>query len=142
MPYSYCEHVSDIGIRAEGPDLKSAFSEGVSAMLNVMFDASTIGEGEVREILAEAPEIETLFVEVLNEVLSIQGLDELAFKRIETFEIERTAGGFRYSGIAFGEKFDRARHGARTEVKGATYSGLKYNHGANGTHALECILDV
>lgn len=142
MPYSYCEHVSDIGIRAEGPDLESAFNEGVSAMLNVMFDTSAIGEVEVREILAEAPEVETLFVEVLNEVLSIQGLDELAFKRIETFEIGRSAEGFRYSGVAFGEKFDRARHGARTEVKGATYSGLRYNHGAGGTFALECILDV
>ncbi len=142
MPYSYHEHISDIGIRAEAPDLKSAFDEGVSAMLNVMFDLSTIAENEAHEIRAEAPEIETLFVEVLNEVLSIQGLRELAFKRVETTAIEETDEGYRYSGKAFGEKFDKNKHEARTEVKGATYSGLRYNGGAGGTHELECILDV
>ncbi|MBI5642749.1 MAG: archease [Deltaproteobacteria bacterium] len=142
MPYSYSEHISDIGIKASGPDLKSAFEEGVAAMLDIMFELDTIDEREGFVISAEAGDIETLFVEVLNEVLSVQGLNELALKRTKADEIRREENRYLFRGTAFGEKFDREKHGVKTEVKGATYSGLRYNGGRGGVFELECILDV
>lgn len=141
MVYSYTEHVSDIGIVASAPTLEAAFEEGVKAALDVMFELPTVNETLGVEITASAPEIDLLFVEVLNEVLSIQGRDELALKRLETGEIRKAGGEYLFKGTAFGERLDLRRHGVKTEVKGATYSGLSYAV-EKGGHTLRCVLDV
>ncbi|MFQ5441294.1 MAG: archease [Thermodesulfobacteriota bacterium] len=142
MTYTFFEHISDIGIKAESPTLEGALEDGAAAMLEVMFELDTIVEVEKRAIKAEAGEIETLFVEVLNEILSIQCRDGLALKRLKTVELKKTPSGFSFKGEAFGEPIDLKRHVVKTEVKGATYSALKYVRGEGGTHTLQCILDV
>jgi len=142
MGYAYTEHISDIGIEASGDTLEAAFEAGVEATLNIMFDLDTIEEGERVPVIAEAPAIELLFVEVLNEALSVQGLNGLALRRVSESRIREKEGGFTFSAIAYGERFDPARHGVKTEVKGATYSGLRYNNGEGGVHLLSCVLDV
>lgn len=142
MPYAYTEHISDIGIEASGNSVEAAFEAGAEAALNIMFDLDTIEESERVAVTAEAPDIALLFVEVLNEVISLQGLGELALKRVGNAGISETDVGFAFSGTAYGERFDPARHGVKTEVKGATYSGLSYNNGEGGVHTLRCLLDV
>ncbi len=142
MPYSYFEHISDVGLRASARTLERAFEEGAAAMLAVIFDLDTVDEVTSVSITARARVVELLFVEVLNELLSIQGRDELALKRLETIEIKRTGDGFVYRGTAHGEALDRERHGLKTEVKGATYSELYYNGGEGGEHVLKCVIDV
>ena len=142
MPYRYFEHISDIGIEASAPTLEGAFEAGAEAMLSVMFDLATIGRTTRVGISAAAPEVDLLFVETLNEVLSIQGRDELALKTLTGVKITRGDKGYALIGTAVGEGMDLTRHGVRTEVKGATYSGLSYNGGAGGAHVLRCVLDV
>lgn len=93
MPYSYYEHVSDIGIRAEGSTLEEAFACGVEAALGVMFDLDTIDDVTAVEANATAPEVDLLFVEAINEVLSLMARDELAGKGIRDVKIERDGGG-------------------------------------------------
>ncbi len=141
MPYSYFEHISDVGLRASGTTLEDAFEAGAEGMLAIIFDLDTIDELASVEITARAPEVELLFVEVLNEVVSIQSRDELALKRLETTELSRGPDGFIYRGTAHGEGF-ADKHVVKTEVKGATYSGLYYNNGEKGEHILKCVLDV
>jgi SHS2 domain-containing protein len=142
MPFKFFEHISDIGIEATAPTLEGAFIDGVEAMLSVMFDLETVGEEASVEIAAEAPEVELLFIETLNEVLSVQGRDELALKRLTGVEIRKIDKGFQLTGTARGEGMDLEKHGVKTEVKGATYSGLFYNNGEGGVHILKCVLDV
>ncbi|TAN64364.1 archease [bacterium] len=141
MPYSYIEHTADIGIRAVGKTLEEAFEAGAEAMLSIMFELKTINEAKSVKITATAPEIDLLFVEVLNEILSIQGRDMLALIRLERVKIKKTASGFAFTGYALGEPLDLKKHEVKTEVKGATYSGLRYSLSDSG-HQLECILDV
>ncbi|MBI5886543.1 MAG: archease [Deltaproteobacteria bacterium] len=142
MSYTYFEHVSDVCLRAEGTTLAGAIESGAEAMFNVSFDLETITERETVAIRAEARTPELLFVEVLNECLSLQAIGELALKRLLTQEIKKLDKGLSYTGVAYGEAFDRDKHTVRTEVKGATYSGLTYNNGKGGTHVLTCVLDV
>lgn len=141
MPYSYIEHTSDIGIRATEKTLEQTFEAGAEAMLSIMFELGTIGEALNVEITASAPDIGLLFVETLNEVLSMQGRDCLALKRLKCKAIKKTAKGYSFIGRAFGEPLDLKKHEVKTEVKGATYSGLRYVH-SEASHTLECILDV
>ncbi|MBI5970987.1 MAG: archease [Deltaproteobacteria bacterium] len=142
MPYAYREHIADMGIEASAGTLAGAFEAGVEAMLNLMFDLSTIEESLSFPVAATGRDIELLFVEVLNETLSIQGLRGLALKRIKVDSIKTDDDRVALSGIVYGEKFDRQKHVVKTEVKGATYSGLFYNSGEGGTHVLRCVLDV
>lgn len=111
-------------------------------MLNCMFGLETIEEKNSVEIIAEAGEVDLLFVEVLNEVLSIQGRDGLALKRLEAGKISSADGRLTFKGSAFGESFAPEKHAVKTEVKAATYSGLKYSRGEEDGHILECVLDV
>jgi SHS2 domain-containing protein len=143
MPYSYTEHISDIGIRAEGTSLEEAFEAGARAALAVMFVTETVGSGATVEITASAPEIDLLFVEVINEVISIIGRDELAAHKVRDSKIEELPeGGFSFIGTVVGERFDADAHEVLTEVKAATYSGLRYRIGDHGEHILECVLDI
>lgn len=135
------EHISDVYVRADGSTLAEAIESGAEAMFNVSFDLNTITERESAVIKAHGPSPDLLFVEVLNECLSIQGVSELALRRLKTDEITQTEGGFVYVGTVYGEVFDRSKHSAKTEVKAATYSKLTYTN-ENSRHVLTCVLDV
>ncbi|MFZ3072535.1 MAG: archease [Thermodesulfobacteriota bacterium] len=141
MPYSYMEHVSDVGVRAEGKTLEEAMDCGAEAVLNVMFSLETIERVISITFGADAPDLAALFVEVLNETLSIQDRHCLAFKGLRTQEIKKTGAGYVFIGAAFGEPFDREKHEVKTDVKAATYSGLKY-YEKDGLHVFECVIDV
>ncbi|MBI5233775.1 MAG: archease [Deltaproteobacteria bacterium] len=141
MPYTYLEHTADIGIRAEGRTLREAVEAGAEAVFNVMFDCETIKETSKAEISANAGTAETLFVETINELLSIQDRDSLALKRFVVEEIIMSGPELRLKGIAYGEPFDSTRHMTKTEVKAATYAGLSYRC-VDNEHVLECVLDV
>ena len=141
MPYSYMEHISDVGIRAEGKTLEEAFESGAEAALNVMFDLETIEHTIKITFGADAPDLAALFVEVLNETLSIQDRHSLAVKSLKVDEIKKTAAGHIFIGTLYGEPFDREKHEVKTDVKAATYSGLKY-YEKDGLHVFECVVDV
>jgi SHS2 domain-containing protein len=142
MPYSYIEHLADIGIHAEGSTIEEAFESGAEAMLNVMFDLSTVNVTENITFGVDGPDLPLLFVEVLNETLSIQDRHGLAFKRLTAGEIKKMDNVCRFIGTAYGEPLDLEKHTVKTEVKAATYSGLSYKKVDEGKHVLECILDV
>lgn len=142
MPYAYLDHEADIGIRATGSTLEEAFEQGAKAMLNVMWDISKVEERENVQIECEAMDIPELFVEALNEMLSKQGIEELALARLRVDEIKKQPDGrYKLKGAAFGETLNLDKHTVKTEVKAATYAGLRYE-GKEGKHIVQCILDV
>ncbi len=141
MGYSYLEHVSDIGFSAYGESMEDAFKSGAEALLNIVFDLDTIGTDRAVPIEASAPEPELLFVECLNELVSILDRDGLAVKGIRDVRIIEGAGGFSMSAVAYGESFRADIHTVKCEVKGATYSGLSYEV-RDGLHVFTCVVDV
>lgn len=142
MPYAYLDHEADVGIRATGSTLEEAFEQGAKAMLNVMWDISKVEEMEAVPIECEAWDVPELFVEALNEMLSKQGIEELAFARLSMHEIKKQADGrYKLKGTAFGEPLNLDKHTVKTEVKAATYAGLKYEE-KNNQHMIQCVIDV
>ena len=141
MPYTYLDHEADVGIRAIGSTLEEAFEEGAKAMLNVMWDISTIEERQNVSIGSEARDIPELFVEALNEILFKQDVEGLALARFQVNGISMMNGRYRLTGIAYGEPRNFEKHTVKTEVKAATYAGLKYEN-KEGKHILQCVVDV
>ncbi len=141
MPYSYLEHAADVGIMATGAALEEAFESGAEALLNIMYDIETIECTREVPVTGEAENIPMLFVEVLNEILSLQDIEGIAFKKLMAEEIGEHDGLYRFTGAAGGEPFDAGKHTIRTEAKAATYAGLDYRV-EEGEHILQCIIDV
>jgi SHS2 domain-containing protein len=137
----YLEHTADVGIMSSGATLEEAFEDGAEAMLNVMFDLDTVEYNSEIPITCEAKNVEMLFVEVLNEILSRQDIEGIAIKGLKAEAVEKRDGSYRFRGVAGGEPFDPDKHSVKTEVKAATYAGLEYRV-EKGQHILRCILDV
>ena len=141
MGYVYLDHISDIGIQASGESMEEAFKCGAEAVLNIAFDTEALGDDTSVKLKALAPAPELLFIESLNELISIQDREELALKSIRDVQIEEVPGGLSFTATAYGESFNPDLHTVKCEVKGATYSGLSYEV-KKGKHTFTCVVDV
>jgi SHS2 domain-containing protein len=141
MPYKYLDHEADIGIQATGDSVEEAFVEGAIATFNVMADIHEVKPLIEIDIKCEGNSIPLLFVGWLNELLSSADLNEMLFSGFSVTHILEKQGSYSLAGKAIGEKIDPKRHELKTEVKAATYSGLKYEVKGD-KHILQCILDL
>jgi SHS2 domain-containing protein len=140
MPFEYLDHTSDVCIRATSNTLSDAFCEAARAMFNLMVDIRKVNPKRSININVSAYSVETLLVEWLGELLSRKDLSGLVFSQFDA-SIEDNQGIFNLSGSAFGEALDASRHDPRTEVKGATYAGLRVWQ-ENGQFIAKCVVDV
>ncbi len=136
MTFEIFEHRADVGIRGLGKTLEEAFEDAAVAMFSVMVDLDTVRPVETFELEVSASDEEALFVEWLNELLSLADLNGAVFSK---FEVE--ISGSCLKGRAAGEKWDLKRHEPKTEVKAATYSSLLVKN-ENGSYVAQCIVDV
>lgn len=134
--YETFEHGADVGIRGFGRTVEEAFQNGAKAMFSVMVDLDTVKADHSVEVHCEAGDTEELFVEWLNELLALMGIEEMVFCE---FKVE--INGNKLIGTANGEIFDPQKHHAKTEVKAATYSNLKVERKDDRWMA-QCIVDV
>lgn len=138
MAYKFLEHEADIGILAMGKTREQAFEEGAKAMFDVMVDVEKVKPTKKIEVSAGAEKLDLLFVEWLNDLLAQKDLHNMAFSK---FKVEIKEGdNFQLKGEAWGEEL-KAEHNIKTEVKAATYSGLKYKEVFDEIH-LQCVLDI
>ncbi len=140
MAFKYLDHEADIGIWASGRSLEEAFCEGAKAMFNLMVDINTVEPIKSISVEVSAPDIPSLFTEFLNELLLLMDTTGNVFSNFGV-RIARGKEGYLLHGTAKGEPLRSEKHNIKTEVKAATYSGLKYWK-AGGTHNLRCVLDL
>jgi SHS2 domain-containing protein len=141
MAYRYLDHEADVGIRAEGNTLEEAFCEGAKAAFNVMAVLKEVAPNKRVEVHCESKGIDLLFVEWLNELLSLADMEGLFFSEFKIEKIKKEGETYIIDGLAFGERIDAKKHKIKTEVKAATYSGLKYEV-IGKRHYLQCVLDL
>lgn len=134
--YETFDHRADIGVRGFGKSMEEAFENGAKAMFSVMVDIGEVKPAGTEDIICEAPDSETLFVEWLNNLLSVA---HLTGKLFSGFKVEITGNSLK--GLAIGERIDKKRHHILTEVKAATYSTLKVEK-KDDVYVAQCIVDV
>jgi len=139
MEYELLEHEADIGIRGYGDTIEEAFENGAKAMFSIMVDLKKVNSQKNVKIKCEAPDIEALFVEWLNELLTKKDIEEMSFSR---FKVKINKNDlYTLKGTGSGERFDQKKHKAKIEVKAATYSGLKIGK-KDEKIFIQCIVDV
>lgn len=141
MSFTYLDHDADIGIRCEGGNRREAFAEGAMALLSLMADVEKVRSELTFRIECRAPGLDTLFVEFLNEIISLMGRREVVFAGVRIDGIEGDDNEYYLKGRLIGEGIDPTRHGLKTEVKAATYFGLEAVEEENRV-TLQCVLDI
>jgi len=141
MPYNYLEHTADLGIQGIGATPQEAFGEGAQAMLAAMANVSQVECKQAFPLQCTAPDIPSLFVEWLNEILYQREVNDALFSSARVIRMEHSDRGWTLEGVACGEPLDLERHETFIEVKAATYSGLEYIPGEL-EYTIQCVLDV
>ncbi|HEX2022345.1 MAG TPA: archease [Candidatus Thermoplasmatota archaeon] len=134
--FAYFEHTADVGIRAWGPTLESAFEEaavGLVAHMVSLDEAKRVGEVRVE---VEADSMERLLFRFLEEVL------DLVQTRLMVVSSARVAlDGNRLVATLEGESYDAARHGHVHEIKAITFHDLSVARSASGAE-VRVIVDI
>jgi len=92
-------------------------------------------------VRCQADDLESLFVALLNELLYLREVKTTTLVDCRVTRLEKTGAGWTLEGIAAGEPLEAGKHEFLTEVKAATYFGLKY-YTEGDQHVFQCVVDV
>jgi len=130
-------HGSDVGIRGFGEDAAEAFANAAMALTSVIVEPERVRTLTEVAIACAAEDLEILFLDWINAIVSRMAIDGLLFGRYEV-----TLKGGALEGVAHGEPVDPRRHTPAVEVKGATLTELKVERSATGRWTAQCVVDV
>jgi SHS2 domain-containing protein len=130
-------HGADIGVAGRGATPAQAFEQAAIALTAVVTDPAMVACRQHIEVVCEAPALDLLFVDWLNELVYEMATRDLLFGRFHV-KIDRD----RLCAEAWGDPVDRARHQPAVEVKGATYTELAVEQDASGQWIARCVVDV
>ena len=131
------EHTADLGLRATAPDHNALFAEMGRCLLSAVVDnPASVEKKHECTILLDGKDREYLMFDWLRHLLY---LFEEGKGLYADFEVEVGPDGL--SAVAFGDRFDPARHVLSHEVKAITYHELKVEQVADGWLA-EVIVDI
>ena len=139
--YTFLEHEADIGVRGTGDCWECAFSAGATALLEVMAEPSSVRALEKRRVDVTGGDMGALFVSWLNELLYLRDTEDMLFSSFDVRIERRKDGEYSLEADVRGEKLSSERHGLRTEVKAATFSGLRWGE-EDGRRFVQCLLDL
>ena len=135
--YELIEHTADIGIRVKGQNLNDLFRNSALAMFDIMAERKnpTVKKQEKINIEQQADNLEELFINWLNELLSLSATKDLIFSDFQISKLDENI----LQVIATGE--DIKNYKVNTEIKAATYHALRLGKAESGWEA-EVIFDV
>ena len=135
--FEVMEHTADIGVVAYGPDLKQAFANTALGLFSIITELDRVRESLSRDLAVTSPDVESLLVEWLNELIYVFDVDNVLFRRFEITEIDSSYLRAR----CYGEQVDLSRHHLKTGVKAATYHLLKVER-RDSEYRIQVIFDI
>lgn len=136
------DHTADVGFEVTAaPTLEALFDEARRALLVTVFERPpAVGEEDVFVRLS-APDLETLLVRWINELVFLIQDDGFVPARAEIRIRETGEGGYTLEASLTGAPLDLEGHGWQGEIKSATFHGLDVTRDEEGWRA-QMILDV
>jgi SHS2 domain-containing protein len=135
--YEIFEHTADIGISVKVKDLKELFEKAGLSIFEVSSHRQFTKDKTHLNltIRQKAESLESLFINWLNELISLSAAESLIFHKINVKKIDE---GF-LEALVTGSS--TSNYKVNIEIKAATYHGLRILHNADG-YMVEVILDV
>jgi SHS2 domain-containing protein len=135
--FEILEHPADIGFRVHADTLPELFANAAMAMLSIAGDPAAATPLEQYRLAVESPDLDSLMVDWLSEVLYWYDGKRIAFRGFRVTRFEDTA----IEAVGEGEPRDPERHRARLIVKAVTWHQLKIGRREGGWMA-EVYLDI
>lgn len=135
--FEIIEHTADAGIVAYGAGLPELFANAALGMFSLMVDTSGVRQVESRDIRVEAPDLESLLVRWLTELLYYLDAEQLLFSRFEVTGLTETT----LTARAHGEQIDPQRHDLGFAVKAVTRHMLEITR-RNGGFGATILFDI
>lgn len=133
--HRYLEHTADVAIEAWGSTREAMLVEAARAVIEVITEGAVPRADAQREISIDAIDDEDRIVQWINEVLWLAiGKGFL----LADADVTLTDGGLR----ARIEGQSDASDIVVTEIKSATYHGLRLGRDEEGNHVAQVVLDV
>jgi SHS2 domain-containing protein len=130
-PFQVLEHTADIGFEASGATREEVFQNAARALMHLIVDLSSVQAREQAHIELMGADPPSLLVNWLSEILYLHDAEDWLFR---DFTVKKL-GDHSLAAVAYGEKFDRARHQAKLLVKAITYHQLALEKTAQGWRA-------
>lgn len=124
MPFERLDHTGDIGLRVTAGSASALFEEAARALTAIMCEPGSIRARTRREVHLEAPALDLLLVDWLNELLYRFEVDRLL---VHSARVRLTHGQdtVQLEATVRGETYDPAVHPLNTLLKAVTYHGLE-----------------
>ena len=135
--WEHFEHEADIGVRGYGNTVAQAFEQAALAMSSVIADIDDIKQQQCLDVECEAPDLDILLVDWLNEVVY-----QMATRKMLFASFEVTITGYYLQATICGETVDPDKHQPVVEVKGATFTELKVYKNPDQSWVAQCVVDV
>jgi SHS2 domain-containing protein len=136
------DHTADVGFEvAEAPTLENLFDEARKALLMTVFEEPPEGGEYEDSVRLSAPDLETLLVRWINELIFLIQGDGFVPTGPEMRIQEAEEEGFYLEGRLAGAPLDLEGYGWQGEIKSATFHGLEVTRESSGWRA-QVILDV
>ena len=116
---------ADVGVWATGPNAEALLEALGLGLFAVITDLRTVRRREERAVSASAEDPRSLVVAFLGELILLQQTDGFLARALTVHGMGSPLTSVLAS--ASGERFDPARHPARTEVKAATFHDLRFD---------------
>ena len=139
--YEYLDHTADIKFRAYGKTREEVFENAALAMFNVIIDTEKVSGDTAREICLKSPDLESLLVDWLSELLYLFEGDEIVFRKFRVEKIREEKGEYSITAQALGEKYSLESLPFETEIKAITYNQLEITKTADGWKA-QVVVDI
>ena len=135
--YELFEHTADLGIKVRAKDLRELFKNAGLALFDIIAKEQKKQDTPALaiNINQRADNLEELFINWLNELLSLSSTKELIFTDFKIDKLDKNS----LSATAFGSGMKDYK--VNVEVKAATYHELKIEETPSGWQA-KVILDV
>lgn len=131
QPYRVLEHTADVGFEAWGATREEAFASAACALQDLMVDLTAIAPREEMVLRIEGEDAPALLVNWLSHILYLFDAEGRVFHDFKVQRLEDRA----LEAVAHGEKFDRALHTVKLQVKAITYHQLALEQTPEGWRA-------
>jgi SHS2 domain-containing protein len=135
------EHTTDAYIEAWGPTLERAFAQAAEGFYETMLNLEKMDRIVEDDVKADGHDKKELLYNWLERLLLEFDIKEMVYA---SYDISIASDGptlFKLRAKVRGEKYDRSKHGAKTEVKGVTYHLMTIEERAKET-TVRFILDL
>ncbi|MCD6178105.1 archease [bacterium] len=131
--YEILDHTADLKIRVFGNTKKELFLNAVYAVASLQ-DPDLSEESVAKKIKIQSPDILSLLVDFLSEILYLSQTEREVYLRAEFEEFSDTF----LEAKLFGRKVKRFRE----DIKGVTYHDLEIKQQKNGTWEATILFDI